>query len=87
MAPYLLHFEIMRKAKALGHQWYDLWGIAPANQPDHPWQSFTAFKAKFGGEEVHLVPTLDYVYDDAAYDRYVAQEKRPGAAVVESDAT
>jgi peptidoglycan pentaglycine glycine transferase (the first glycine) len=87
MAPYLLHFEIMRKAKALGHQWYDLWGIAPTNQPDHPWQNFTAFKAKFGGEEVHLVPTLDYVYDDAAYDRYVAQEKRSGTDAVCSEAT
>jgi len=70
MAPYLLHFEIMRKAKALGHEWYDLWGIAPPNEPDHPWQNFTSFKAKFGGAEVHLVPTLDYVYDPAAYDQY-----------------
>ena len=86
MAPYLLHFEIMRKAKALGHQWYDFWGIAPANQPDHPWSSFTAFKSKFGGEEVHLVPTLDYVYDDAAYDRYLALESRSAAAGVPSDA-
>ncbi len=76
MAPYLLHFEIMRKAKALGHEWYDLWGIAPPNEPDHPWQNFTAFKAKFGGVELHLVPTLDYVYDPAAYDRYVASESR-----------
>jgi peptidoglycan pentaglycine glycine transferase (the first glycine) len=80
MAPYLLHFEIMRKAKALGHQWYDLWGIAPANQPDHPWRNFTAFKAKFGGEEIHLVPTLDYVYDDVAYDRYLALETRSEVA-------
>jgi lipid II:glycine glycyltransferase (peptidoglycan interpeptide bridge formation enzyme) len=72
MAPYLLHFEIMRKAKALGHEWYDLWGIAPPNEPDHPWQNFTAFKAKFGGVELHLVPTLDYVYDSTAYDRYAA---------------
>jgi len=70
MAPYLLHFEVMRKAKALGHEWYDLWGIAPANEPDHPWQNLSVFKAKFGGEELHLVPTLDYVYDKAAYDCY-----------------
>jgi len=72
MAPYLLHFEIMRKAKALGHEWYDLWGIAPANEPDHPWKNFTAFKAQFGGVEMHLVPTLDYVYNPEAYDRYTA---------------
>ena len=76
MAPYLLHFEIMGKAKALGHQWYDLWGIAPPNEPDHPWRNFTAFKAKFGGEEVHLVRTLDYVYNPAAYDRYTAMFTR-----------
>lgn len=71
MASYLLHFEIMLRAKALGHEWYDLWGVAPADaRDDHPWQNFTVFKAKFGGVEVHLVPTLDYVYDAAAYDCY-----------------
>jgi lipid II:glycine glycyltransferase (peptidoglycan interpeptide bridge formation enzyme) len=75
MAPYLLHFEVMRAAKARGHEWYDLWGIAPPDEPDHPWQHFSAFKAKFGGMEFHLVPTLDYVYDQAAYDRYVAAQR------------
>jgi lipid II:glycine glycyltransferase (peptidoglycan interpeptide bridge formation enzyme) len=78
MAPYLLHFEVMRAAKALGHEWYDLWGIAPANEPDHPWLNFTVFKAKFGGVEVHLVPTLDYVFDEAAYDGYVAGQRDSG---------
>lgn len=78
MAPYLMHFEIMRNAKARGHQWYDLWGIAPPGQPDHPWQNFTAFKAKFGGEEVHWVPTLDLVFNAAAYDRFMAIENSGG---------
>jgi lipid II:glycine glycyltransferase (peptidoglycan interpeptide bridge formation enzyme) len=75
MAPYLLHFEIMRAAKALGHEWYDLWGTAPeGSEPDHPWQNFTAFKRKFGGVTLDLVPTLDYIYDAAAYEHYVANE-------------
>jgi len=65
MAPYLLHFEIMCRARALGHEWYDLWGIAPQGELDHPWENFTAFKRKFGGVEVRLVPTLDLVYDPA----------------------
>jgi len=79
MAPYLLHFEIMRKAKSLGHSCYDLWGIAPANDPEHPWSNFTAFKAKFGGAEFHLVPTLDFVYDQRVYDQYTAMFARvPG---------
>ncbi|MCI0338308.1 MAG: aminoacyltransferase [Acidobacteria bacterium] len=74
MAPYLLHYEIMRRAKAMGYEWYDLWGIAPANEPDHPWQDISVFKHKFGGAELNLVPTLDYVYDSAAYHHYVATE-------------
>jgi lipid II:glycine glycyltransferase (peptidoglycan interpeptide bridge formation enzyme) len=78
MAPYLLHFEIMRKAKALGHEWYDMWGIAPTNDPDHSWHNFSVFKAKFGGAELHLVPTLDYVFDCAAYAHYKATEGNTG---------
>jgi peptidoglycan pentaglycine glycine transferase (the first glycine) len=76
MAPYLLHFEIMRKARALGHEWYDLWGVAPENETDHPWRSISAFKRKFGGVEVNLVPTLDYVYDPLAYDSYLHHNRR-----------
>jgi peptidoglycan pentaglycine glycine transferase (the first glycine) len=74
MAPYLLHFEIMRAAKTLGHDWYDLWGTAPDDEPDHPWHDISVFKRKFGGVAVDLVPTLDYVYDAAAYDEYLAAE-------------
>jgi peptidoglycan pentaglycine glycine transferase (the first glycine) len=73
MAPYLLHFEIMRQGRARGQRWYDFWGIGPENQPDHPWNDFSTFKRKFGGVEFNIVPTLDYVYDQAAYDRYAAR--------------
>ena len=76
MAPYLLHFEIMRRAKSMGYEWYDLWGIAPENEPDHPWQNISVFKRKFGGRELNLVPTLDYVYDPVAYNRYLATNVR-----------
>lgn len=62
MAPYLLHFEAMRKAKAAGCSWYDFWGVAPDDNPDHPWADFSVFKRKFGGVESRLVPTLDYDY-------------------------
>ena len=79
MAPYLLHFEIMRRAKALGYEWYDLWGVAPEDEPDHPWQNISAFKRKFGGIEVELVPTLDYIYDSAAYDHYAAIRREADA--------
>ncbi len=71
MATYLLHFEIMRRAKAMGCEWYDFWGVAPQNELDNSWQDFSVFKRKFGGVEVNLVPTLDYVYDPGAYEDYV----------------
>jgi len=73
MAPYLLHFEIMREARARGCSWYDLWGVAPENEPDHPWGAISVFKRKFGGIDVSLVPTLDLVYHSSSYARYLAQ--------------
>jgi peptidoglycan pentaglycine glycine transferase (the first glycine) len=76
MAPYVLQFEIMRKAKAAGCEQYDLWGIAPPGQPDHPWQPISEFKRKFGGTELQFVPTLDLVLDRAAYARFRQLEGR-----------
>jgi len=73
MAPYLLHFEIMRQAKTRGHDWYDLWGVAPESEPGHRWANISVFKRKFGGEDVKLVPTMDRIYDMAAYNDYLAE--------------
>jgi len=67
----------MRRAKARGCEWYDLWGVAPDDVPDHPWRGITTFKRKFGGVRVALLPTLDYVYDAAAYQRYAAAQRAP----------
>lgn len=50
MAPYLLQFEAMRKAKAEGCHTYDLLGIMPVDAPSNdPWKGITDFKQKFGG--------------------------------------
>ncbi len=62
MAPYLLHWEIMRFAKKAGYAEYDLWGIAPENIPDHPWKDISTFKKKFGGTERHFLHSLDKKY-------------------------
>jgi lipid II:glycine glycyltransferase (peptidoglycan interpeptide bridge formation enzyme) len=72
MAPYLLHYEAMLLAKARGHAWYDFYGIAPQDQPDHPWAALSAFKRKFGGLDLSFVPSLDLVYDPASYEEYLA---------------
>jgi len=54
MAPYLLHFEIMRKAKALGCRYYDLFGVAPSGALDDGWKDISVFKRKLGGRELRL---------------------------------
>ncbi len=68
MAPYLLHISVMLRAKELGCEWYDMYGIAPPSQADHMWAGFSAFKRKLGGVDVNFVPSMDYVYDQAAYE-------------------
>jgi peptidoglycan pentaglycine glycine transferase (the first glycine) len=62
MAPYLLHLEIMRFAKNRGFKEYDLWGIAPPKEENHPWKSITVFKKKFGGKELNFLPSLEKKY-------------------------
>jgi lipid II:glycine glycyltransferase (peptidoglycan interpeptide bridge formation enzyme) len=77
MAPYLLHHEIMNRMAAAGCTCYDFWGTAPPGQHEHAWAGISAFKRKFGGTEVAHVPTLDHVYDRAAYARFVQTESKP----------
>jgi lipid II:glycine glycyltransferase (peptidoglycan interpeptide bridge formation enzyme) len=74
MAPYLLHFEIMRAAKRRGCGFYDLFGVTPQGTTDDGWQDISAFKRKFGGREVRLVPTLERIYDPAAYREWEEAE-------------
>jgi peptidoglycan pentaglycine glycine transferase (the first glycine) len=78
MAPYLLHFDIMCKAKARGCRHYDLFGVAPQGAQDDRWTDISVFKRKLGGREVRFVPTLEYVYDPVAYQQWQAgqQERR-----------
>ncbi|MEW5798523.1 MAG: peptidoglycan bridge formation glycyltransferase FemA/FemB family protein [Bacteroidota bacterium] len=74
MAPYLLHFEIMRKAKEMGFAWYDLWGVSPENDQSDPWHAISIFKRKFGGKEFNLYPTHDHIYDSSAYRHFISIE-------------
>ena len=57
MAPYLLQWEAIRRAKARGCTRYDLLGISPENAGPHdPWQGISDFKRKFGGTIVSYPP-------------------------------
>lgn len=63
MAPYLLHWEIIKKAKNRGYEAYDLFGIAPAGrEKGHAWEGVTEFKRKFGGSEVSYARPQEMVF-------------------------
>jgi|SRR5579872_38801 len=52
MPMYAVQWEAMRRAAADGLAEYDLWGVPPPDEPDHPWQGLMQFKAGFNGELV-----------------------------------
>ncbi|MBI5793858.1 peptidoglycan bridge formation glycyltransferase FemA/FemB family protein [Candidatus Uhrbacteria bacterium] len=71
MAPYLLHWELMRDAKSCGQRFYDWWGVAPQSAPpNHPWTGISRFKRGFGGEEVASPGTYDIVHQPFRYQLY-----------------
>lgn len=80
MAPALLHWELMKDAKARGLKFYDWWGVAPESSPPagggarrggrHPWAGISRFKRGFGGEEVVSPGTNDIVLKPSRYRLY-----------------
>lgn len=52
--------HMITDAKDAGKQAFDLYGIAPADSPNHPWAGFTKFKKSFGGHEHHFVGLWEF---------------------------
>ncbi len=71
MGPYLLHWELMRDAKAHGVRFYDWWGVAPEDaSEDHPWVGISRFKRGFPGVEYASPGTYDLVFQPFRYNLY-----------------
>ncbi len=76
MAPYLLHWEVMKQAQNYGYYQYDLYGVLPAqrqlanNDREKKWTGITRFKKGFGGKEINYVGAWDWVYDKMWYVVY-----------------
>ncbi len=64
---YALQWQVMKDLKKQGIKRYNLWGIAPANQPHHRYAGVTTFKTGFGGEVVTYVPAHDLVLSRLRY--------------------
>ncbi|MFA6306664.1 MAG: peptidoglycan bridge formation glycyltransferase FemA/FemB family protein [Patescibacteria group bacterium] len=73
MAPYLLHWQIIKEVKAAGFKYYDLCGIN-----EKRWPGVTRFKKGFGGFEHDYPGTFDYIFDQNWYSIYkmVRQARR-----------
>ncbi|MDR1319560.1 MAG: peptidoglycan bridge formation glycyltransferase FemA/FemB family protein, partial [Treponema sp.] len=74
MAPYLLQWQAMKDAKAAGCTAYDLFGIPPNEDPDHPMAGLYRFKTGFGGRILHRPGSWDYPYNPPACALFRAAE-------------
>lgn len=71
MAPFLLHWELIRDAKRKGIEAYDWWGVAPEGADEsHPWNGITRFKLGFGGNRLDGPGTFDFVARPLEYTIY-----------------
>lgn len=59
-ASYLLLWEAIRQAKKADLDFFDFWGIAPTDDPRHPWYGYSLFKKGFGGYRVDYLGTWDF---------------------------
>jgi lipid II:glycine glycyltransferase (peptidoglycan interpeptide bridge formation enzyme) len=74
MAAYALQWRAVRDAKASGCGEYDLFGIPPDDNPDHPMAGLYRFKTGFGGKIIHRPGSYDYPLKPAAYRIFNAVE-------------
>jgi len=75
MAPYLLHWQAICDAKEAGLKEYDFFGIAPNDDPNHPWGGVTRFKKQFGGNEIAILGSYDLILNKPEYLIFKILEK------------
>jgi lipid II:glycine glycyltransferase (peptidoglycan interpeptide bridge formation enzyme) len=70
MPNHLLHWEVIKWAKAKGYRSYDLWGI-PANPSEsHPLYGVYRFKKGFRGEQIKYIGAYDFPYSPLLYHAF-----------------
>jgi lipid II:glycine glycyltransferase (peptidoglycan interpeptide bridge formation enzyme) len=62
MAGYALQWKAMQDARAFGCTQYDLFGIPPSPDPNHPMAGLYRFKTGFGGRIIHRPGSWDFPY-------------------------
>lgn len=62
--------ELLAYAKNAGKEQFDLYGVAPTDDPNHPWAGLSSFKESFGGEIVRYNSTYDIPLKKLPYHAY-----------------
>ncbi|MDP3997986.1 MAG: peptidoglycan bridge formation glycyltransferase FemA/FemB family protein [bacterium] len=64
---YLIQWEAIREAKKRGMAWYNFWGVAPLDDPNHRFYGVSVFKRGFGGQDFSYLHARDLVIDPTRY--------------------
>ncbi len=81
MAPYLMHWEAIKRAKKEKCAIYDLLAIAPIGKAKHPHIGLTRFKEQLGGQSVRMLGCWDLVHNRLWYTIYRLAQKRRRRAI------
>lgn len=74
-APNLLVWQMIEDAKEKGCEAFDFYGIAPNDDPKHPWSGITSFKKQFGGYQVDIMGSYDLIINPLMYQIFKIAEK------------
>lgn len=74
MGSYALQWGAITMAKSMGCTEYDMFGVSPNPDPDHPMYGLYRFKTGFGGEIYHSLGSWDYPLDEKKYNLFTAME-------------
>lgn len=61
MAPYAMHWQIIKDAKSRGIKRYDMLGRSRPADKNSKWSGVTRFKEQFGGEAVEILGSYDFI--------------------------
>ncbi len=78
MAPHLLQWESICRAKEQGCSVYDFYGIAPEHEEEHKWSGITRFKMGFGGQVHKYAGAFNLVYQRGWYLAYRIAKRAAG---------
>lgn len=74
MGTYALQWEAICQSKAAGCTEYDMFGISPTPDPEHPLYGLYKFKSGFGGDIFHSLGCWDYPLNKEMYTLFRASE-------------